>query len=132
MAGRKFYYYGASMRREFRNGEELLLEEIPYSELQKGDIVAVLDAKNPYVHRIIQITAKGAITRGDNNAAPDTRRLLPEDHFCRVTHAISLQLRIRKIAGGKKGMRNYYQHQTRRTIRSFAGKVLRCLGLLPN
>lgn len=131
MSDRKFYYYGTSMRREFRNGEELLLQELPYNLLKKGDIAAILNVNKPYVHRIIRITPDGAVTRGDNNAAPDTRLLLPEDDFYLVTHAISLNNRTRRIARSNIGMMVYYQHQARRVLRSYAGKILRSLKILP-
>ena len=131
MSDRKFYYYGTSMRREFRNGEELLLQELPYNLLKKGDIAAILNVNKPYVHRIIRLTPDGAVTRGDNNAAPDTRLLQPEDDFYLVTHAISLNNRTRRIARSNIGMMVYYQHQARRVLRSYAGKILRSLKILP-
>ena len=131
MSGRKFYYYGSSMHREFRNGEELILQELPYNLLQKGDIAAILNVNKPYVHRIIRITPDGIVTQGDNNAQQDTKRLLPEDDFYLVTHAISLNNRTRRIARSNIGMMVYYQHQVRRVLRSYAGQILRLLKILP-
>ena len=132
MSGRKFYYYGFSMHREFRNGEELLLQKLPYNLFRQGDVAAVLNVNKPYVHRIIRITPEGAVTQGDNNSAPDEKLLLPEDDFFLVTHAISLNNRTRRIARGSAGMVVYYQHQARRRLRSYAGKILRLLKILPD
>lgn len=127
---RKFYYYGTSMTRVFRNGEELLLEPEKYHDLRPGDIVAVLSAAKPYVHRVIRILPDGIVTRGDNNLTPDDHTLQPEDEFYLVTHAISLRHRIRKVANGPLGMAAFYQHQARRICRTLAGRILRKLGIL--
>ncbi len=119
------------MAREFRNGEELRLQKIPFDKLRRGDVTAVLNVEQPYVHRIIQISPDGAVTQGDNNPAPDTKRLQPEDDFYLVTHAVSLLHRTRRIAQGPAGMTVFYQHRLRRLLRMTAGKILRVLRILP-
>lgn len=119
------------MLREFRNGEELYLAKVPFADLQRGDVIAILNVPKPYVHRIIRISAEKAITQGDNNPLQDEKKLIPEDDFYRVTHAVSMKHRTRCVAGGKSGMVRFYQHQARRILRGAAGKALRLFRILP-
>ena len=119
------------MTRVFRSGEELLLEQVSFEDLRPGDVVAVLNAEKPYVHRILRITPAQAVMQGDNNSAPDTRVLLPEDDFYRVTGAVTLNGKKRNIANGPVGQMMFHQHRSRRFCRMLAGKILRKLGILP-
>jgi len=61
--------YGEQLYRDFA-GEELELVE-NLSIINVGDIVSFEQDNNLIIHRVVEITSEGLITKGDNNRNPD-------------------------------------------------------------
>ena len=72
-------YRGRSMRGVFRTGDCLRVAEVPFSSLNKGDIVAFHAGGSVIAHRITGRQAAGFITQGDACRLPDRNRLTPEN-----------------------------------------------------
>lgn len=110
------FYTGDSMRGVFAPGDSLQLEEVPSAGLQPGDIIAV-QAKLPYVHRVIRIDGSCIITQGDNNPEPDSP-LMPGQTFRRVAGAVSFNGTPRLFHSGTEGMNDFRRHQHSLRIRA--------------
>ncbi len=97
-------YVGTSMNPTLR--EPVMLEIEPYGNrpLQVGDVVAFRSPGNYQivVHRIVLLTLKGIVTRGDNNRRDDPFVLLPADITGRVVAARQGR-KNRAVAGGRRG-----------------------------
>lgn len=103
------FYSGRSMKGTFLNGDRLVLEQVSINELNKGDVI-VFKGLNFYgsekdlVHRIVSISDKGVVTKGDNNFYNDTN-LVSQDNFVgRVTHIRRKWQKI-QVKNGKSGLR---------------------------
>lgn len=119
-------YYGNSMFRVFTPGERLVLQTIPFEELQTGDIITVnIPGKKQYVHRVIRKSNGLAVTMGDNNPAEDDSPVTARTDFQLVTAAVSPQNGTRPIARGRAGMREFRRNRLRRRGRIAAKKLLR-------
>lgn len=86
-SGKFFLYWGNSMGRVFRPGDELHYETVDFSELNCGDIVVFhsADRRQQVVHRLIRIYGKRGITMGEANPRPDRSVLKEEVLVGRVT-----------------------------------------------
>ncbi len=118
-------YTGNSMRGMFLPGETVLLAEVSFETLRKGDVVAVFDRTPSYVHRIVEKNADYAVTMGDNNDHPDKLRLTPESHIMLITGARGLHGDVRRVSGGDAGMKRFRRQQRKRAFRRFAVRLLR-------
>lgn len=55
-----------------RKGDLAVTRGVPFDKLKVGDVIVyVIPGKEPIIHRIVEITEEGLITKGDNNGAPD-------------------------------------------------------------
>ncbi|MDF2679298.1 MAG: family signal peptidase [Brevibacillus sp.] len=62
-----------SMSPTFDTGSIVAVKQIPYSEIQKGDIVTFEDMeKRTVTHRVIDIVDGNLVTKGDANDGKDT------------------------------------------------------------
>ena len=78
-APKEALYTGNSMRGMFLPGETVLLAEVSFETLRKGDVVAVFDRTPSYVHRIVEKNSDYAVRK-----TPD----IP-------AYAISVNVRVR-------------------------------------
>ncbi len=97
-------YTGTSMFPTLQEPE--VIEISPYDNRAPvtGDVVLFLPPgqDQPIVHRVVEVTARGILTRGDNNAHVDVWVLQPEDIAGQVVAAWRAQER-RRIMGGRAG-----------------------------
>jgi signal peptidase I len=66
--------HGRSMRPMIQDGDRLVYETVPFSDLKSGEIVTYQNAFNhegTTTHRLIRRKANGWVTKGDNNARED-------------------------------------------------------------
>jgi hypothetical protein len=98
-------YVGPSMNPTLREPE--LLEIVPYGSrpMKVGDVVLFLSPEHDQqiVHRIIRLSPKGIITRGDNNSQEDPYCIKPDNILGRAVAAWRGSNR-RTIAGGRQGL----------------------------
>ncbi len=78
------FYRGKSMKGTFSPGDCLLLKRIKTGDYKKGDIVVFtifkeFGVKRELVHRIVSVSKKGIVTKGDNNKYKDSEILNPEN-----------------------------------------------------
>jgi signal peptidase I len=97
-------YFGKSMNPTFREPE--LLEVEPYEDkpVRCGDVIYFTspDKRTPVVHRVIQITPEGILTRGDNNPLLDSYCLSSDQITGKVVSALRGEMK-HKVWGGKAG-----------------------------
>lgn len=75
------------------------------NDISPGDVI-VFDnpsENSPTVHRVVSISAKGLITRGDNNRLFDLIPVLT-DHLVGRVEMIEDQGRLLPVAGGRRGL----------------------------
>ena len=104
-----YYYKGKSMIGTFRTGDRLVLETITIDKLNEGDVIVFKgldpnESDKDLVHRVISISKKRLITRGDNNFYVDTVNVSRENLIGRVTHLERKGKQIR-VQNGKSGIR---------------------------
>jgi len=121
-----FLYRGNSMFRVFRPGDQLRTEAIPLRDFRRGDI-AVYFQKGPdrpgIVHRVIGFEGNALVTMGDNNAAPDRRRVTVADHPARVVAGIHWKGDAFAVRSGLAGMAQFRINRLRRAVRIAAGRL---------
>lgn len=82
------FYRGSSMQGTLKPGDKLTCEKAPYDQIKKGDLIIFsrnAGEKNDFiVHRVVVITPKGLVTRGDNCLASDQDLLIEKNIFGRV------------------------------------------------
>ena len=104
-----YFYKWKSMKGTFRTGDMLFVENIYIDKLEKGDVIVF---KGQYsfgsfknlVHRIISISKKGLITRGDNNFYFDAKKVSWDNLVGRVTH-LERNGKQLPVKNGKPGIR---------------------------
>jgi hypothetical protein len=64
-------YKGRSMRGTFKDGDCLCVAAVPFTCLQKGDVVAFNAGGKAIAHRIVGREASGFVTQGDASSRPD-------------------------------------------------------------
>jgi hypothetical protein len=124
------FYYGSSMLRTFVPGETLVLEDKPFEALVPGDVIAVFsnsDDSPGVIHRVISADGTCAVTMGDNNAAPDEDKVIPDSRFMLCTGAVSRNGKLRRIANGRAGMVKFRINRLRRFCRNAAAPLARKL-----
>ena len=62
---------GSSMLPALWPGDLLVIRRAPLAELSRGDLVLFLRQGRFFVHRVLEVSASGLLTRGDALAAPD-------------------------------------------------------------
>ena len=102
-------YWGRSMEGTFHTGDRLILEPVSINELKKGDVIVFKrldfgDTKKDLVHRVITISEKGVITKGDNNLYKDTMLVTSNNLVGRVTHIERGENQL-KVQNGLSGLR---------------------------
>ncbi len=107
---------GPSMTPTIKNGDALIVDKLTHHELDNlqyrplriGDIIVYPhpELMTDVVHRIIEINAKGILTRGDNNSQCDNYYIAPEQ-VIGIVKAVQRGQRPIKLAQGIVG--NYRQ-----------------------
>jgi len=106
------------MRPLLKPGDGVIVDEtVPFESLRKGDVVCFQPPGMPYrvVHRVVGITPRGLITRGDNNPENDPLRVVPDFDPVRVTGVRRGRKTIR-MHGGPRGMLLHRMYRVRRTF----------------
>ncbi|GAB4342248.1 MAG: hypothetical protein Kow0089_17230 [Desulfobulbaceae bacterium] len=119
-------YDGPSMYPTLRPSDLLEIVSCANGTVQQGDIVCFsspVDGKN-VIHRVIEVSADGIRTRGDNNPGADPFIQQPYDLSGRVT-ALWRNGRKKTVPGGRRGMAAGYYARFHRSCRIF-------FSLLPN
>ena len=66
-------------------GALIFAEEVPFAQLQTGDIIVFTGADGlRYTHRVVALEFGALRTQGDNEALPDAQLVAPEQVECRV------------------------------------------------
>ena len=130
-----FLYRGNSMRRVFRPGDRLRTAAIPLRDFRRGDI-AVFFPKGPdepgIVHRVIGFESDALVTMGDNNAAPDRRRVTADEQPEKVVAGTRWEGAAFAVRNGRAGMVQFRINRVRRAARSMAGRLRRRLFPAPS
>lgn len=84
------FYRGESMKGTFRVGDWLHLEKVLFDSIRRGDIVVYRGSnkngeEKELVHRVVSISQRGLITRGDNNRFVDGSAVTSDSLLGRVT-----------------------------------------------
>ena len=101
---RGFLYNGPSMVPTFHPGYLLYIRP-DASDISPGDVI-VFDnpSENIHtVHRVVSISNRGLITRGDNNRLFDPSPVLP-DHLIGRVEMLEDQGRLLPVASGRRGL----------------------------
>ncbi len=101
---RCFVYNGPSMAPTFHPGQ-LLYTRPDASDISPGDVIVFDNSSGniPTVHRVVSISDRGLITRGDNNRLYDLSPVLP-DHLIGRVEILEDQGRLIPVAGGRRGL----------------------------
>lgn len=82
----KLLYHGTSMNPRLQEGD--ILQVLPYDgqEICVGDVVAFSHPEKPekVIHRVVAVSSRGIMTRGDNNTDVDDWILKPGDLMGKV------------------------------------------------
>ncbi len=99
-----FLYCGGSMAPLFRPGQMLYVKP-GVQELRPGDVIIFDDPSRGarVVHRIIEITPAGLITRGDHNLRRDEQPVVSGLVVGRVD-AVETDGGLRRVSGGRRGL----------------------------
>jgi len=106
-------YHGNSMSNVFVDGDILFFEEVPFDQLECGDIVAVFERSPYYVHRIVKKENGFAVTMGDNNTIPDKLELNQNSKFGFVRNYIPIKNpgTVLSVTSGTDGMEQFQRWQ---------------------
>lgn len=69
--GARFRAEGDSMQPVIRNGDYVRVVPCAPSELRRGDVILAATARGLTAHRIVRISERGIITRGDHSLRVD-------------------------------------------------------------
>lgn len=76
------------MKGTFKPGDKLTIEKIPLKQVRKGDAIIFRIAKKDedafVVHRVVDLTPNGLVTRGDNCGEQDKELVAEENIYGRV------------------------------------------------
>jgi signal peptidase I len=101
------FYRGRSMKGTFRLGDRLRLELVTLDDVRPGDVVVYASDykghREELVHRVVAVTPKGLVPRGDNNPCPDAILVTADNLLGRVTH-VERGGRTMSVAGGQRGL----------------------------
>ncbi len=90
-----------SMETEYKTNCVVLVKQEPYGDIEIGDVVAFRPVQlsgSGAMHRVIEETANGFVTKGDNNDFPDDGYLTSENYIGRaVWHTNALAGYINKL-----------------------------------
>lgn len=90
-----------SMETEYKTNCIVIVKQGPYDDIQIGDVVAFLPEQlggSGAMHRVVEETANGFVTKGDNNEFPDDGYLTSENYIGRaVWHTNALAGYIDKL-----------------------------------
>jgi signal peptidase I len=125
----------------FCPGDRVTIEPVPIAEIRLGDVVAfsapVGDKIDVMVHRVVAVTPRGLITRGDNNVSADAVPLTAENLLGKVTHYERNGV-TRPVRGGRLGLMRAWVLHARIHIRNLAiflgrapYRLLRRSGIVP-
>jgi len=95
------------MKGTFKPGDKLTIEKIPINQVRKGDAIIFRIAKKDeddfVVHRVVDLTPNGLVTRGDNSRKQDTELVAEENIYGRVI-AYDRKGNICRTWNGRLGM----------------------------
>ena len=117
----EFLYRGNSMRRVFRPGDRLRTTAIPLRDFRRGDIAVFFPkgTEQPgIVHRVIGFEGDALVTMGDNNAAPDRRRVTAADRPEKVVAGTRWEGAAFAVRNGRSGMAQFRLNRLRRAVRT--------------
>lgn len=114
MADGSFMYTGNSMRRVFVPGDRLETCEVPFGEIQCGDVVVFHVHGEGIVHRVVRREDGALVTKGDNNDKEDNWRLRETDGVRLVTVRIDVHGNRHAVLRGDAGRREFRRHRLRR------------------
>jgi signal peptidase I len=102
------FYSGSSMAGTFREGDRINIEKSRNSEIKIGDVAIFIspvemEKETHCVHRVVFLTGKGFVTRGDNNPKNDEELMTEKNLIGRVTH-YERNGKTYKVWTGKLGM----------------------------
>jgi signal peptidase I len=69
--GARFRVEGDSMHPTIRSGDYVRVVPIAVSELQRGDVILASTGRGLTAHRIVRLSGRGIVTRGDNSLRAD-------------------------------------------------------------
>jgi signal peptidase I len=82
------FYRGSSMKGTFKPGDKLIIETIPLIQVKRGDLIIFRiigqEREDFIVHRVVDLTPKGLVTRGDNCLEQDKELVAEENIYGRV------------------------------------------------
>ena len=100
------FYRGSSMLGTFKPGDKLVMEKVPLGQIKKGDLIIFSkesgETDDFIVHRVVSITAKGLVTRGDNCFGNDRDMVVEENVIGRVVD-YDRQGKIHRTRNGRAG-----------------------------
>jgi hypothetical protein len=113
-------YHGRSMYPLLREGDLLTLVHLAPDNVRRGDVVLIaFDDNRDIIHRVVDISAAGIRTRGDNRGQDDPWLLNPQQIRGVVTGLRRGPLE-RRVARGRQGLRTarlyYMRHAVLRTL----------------
>ncbi len=121
----EFYNYnGPSMNPTLKAGDGLRLKPCKPAAIRVGDVVVYPhpDTGRNVVHRVINVTSTGLVTRGDNNSETDPYTVRGKDVIGKVV-AIRRKNRTIPLRGGLLGSLTGKAMRTRRALRALLVKV---------
>ncbi len=102
------FYRGKSMRNIFHSGDYLIIDSCSFEQIRLGDVIvfrskAVGGKNHIVVHRLISMSGRGLVTRGDANRQIDEVPVTREDLLGR---AVALERNGKRlpVPGGKIGL----------------------------
>lgn len=100
-----FAYSGQSMVPTLREPDFLVAERADFQQIQPGDVIIFMipESSMVVVHRVIQKTQAGCVTRGDNVSYADPW-LIVENHYLGRVFQKQNNGKIRPVHGGLAGM----------------------------
>jgi hypothetical protein len=95
------------MKGTFRPGDKLFIEEIPFVQIERGDVIVFCGKSEgkdePIVHRVVAKCSTGLIMRGDNNSKNDASPVTEKDIRGRVDR-IERKGKSRRVSNGRAGL----------------------------
>ena len=74
----------------FESGSFIITKKVKYQNIKEGDIVVFSRGQILVVHRVIEITEEGFITKGDNNPSTDAGFVTLDNYKGKVTKSFML------------------------------------------
>jgi len=121
----KILYTGSSMNPTLKTLDVIIVSPYEGDQIQPGDVILFSPpgSNDKVVHRVISISGRGLVTRGDNNNVMDSWTLSPDRVVGRVV-CMRRDNRVRIIHGGTRGSFCVSAHRFFRNIGSMISFML--------